>query len=75
MPAHWAHDQSFLPDGPMFRSVWPFSGMPASSRLLLPAYLAPPAIKLRNAALIVVALIRAGMAVYEYIENLRGKDD
>ncbi|MBK7325258.1 MAG: hypothetical protein IPI89_03695 [Propionivibrio sp.] len=75
MPARWEHDQSFLPDGPTFRTLWPFSGMPAISRFLLLAYLAPPVIKLKNAALIAVVLIGAGMAVYEYIENLRGKDD
>lgn len=43
--------------------------------VLLLAFLAPPVIKLKNIALLVVALIGAGMAVYEYIENLRGKDD
>lgn len=39
------------------------------------AFLAPPVIKLQKLALAVVVLIGAGMAVYEFIENIRSKDD
>jgi hypothetical protein len=38
-------------------------------------FLAPPVIKLHKIALIVVALIGAGMAFYEFIEGLRNKDE
>ena len=38
-------------------------------------FLAPPVIKLHKIALIVVALIGAGMAVYEFIEGLRKEDE
>lgn len=37
-------------------------------------FLAPPVIKLHKIALIVIALIGAGMAAYEFYEGLR-KDD
>ncbi|WP_313953007.1 hypothetical protein [Accumulibacter sp.] len=43
--------------------------------VMLIGFLAPPAIKLEKVSLIVVVLIGVGMAVYEYIENLRDKDD
>lgn len=43
--------------------------------VLLLAFLAPPVIKLQKLALAVVVLIGAGMAVYEFIENVRSKDD
>jgi uncharacterized membrane protein len=39
------------------------------------AFLAPPVIKLHKIALIVVALIGAGLATYEFIEELRKDDD
>ncbi len=39
------------------------------------AFLAPPVIKLHQIALIVVALIGAGMATYEFIEGLRNKEE
>ena len=39
------------------------------------AFLAPPAIKLQKFSLIVVVLIGIAMAAYEYVENLRDKDD
>lgn len=38
-------------------------------------FLAPPVIKLHKLALIAVALIGAGMAVYEFFEGLRKDDD
>lgn len=38
------------------------------------SFLAPPVIKLHKIALIVIALIGAGMAAYEFYEGLR-KDD
>jgi hypothetical protein len=38
------------------------------------AFLAIPVIKLHKIPLIVVALIGAGMAIYEFVEGLR-KDD
>ena len=53
-----------------FKSIAGFIGL-----ALLLAFLAPPVIKLKNFALLVVVLIGAGMAVYEYVENLRGKND
>ncbi len=43
--------------------------------LALLAFLAPPIIKLKDAALVIVVLIGAAMAVYEFIETLRSKDD
>jgi uncharacterized membrane protein len=42
--------------------------------LAVVGFLAAPVIKLHKIALIVVALIGAGMAAYEYYEGLR-KDD
>ena len=39
------------------------------------AFLAPPVIKLQKLALAVVVLIGAGMAVYEFVENSRSKDE
>jgi hypothetical protein len=39
------------------------------------AFLAPPVIKLHNLALTVVVLIGAAMAVYEFVENVRNKDE
>lgn len=39
------------------------------------AFLAPPVIKLQKLALAVVVLIGAGMAVYEFVENIRSKDE
>jgi hypothetical protein len=39
------------------------------------AFLAAPVIKLHKLPLILVALIGAGMAVYEFYEGLRSKDD
>lgn len=38
-------------------------------------FLAPPVIKLHKIAMIVVALIGAGMAAYEFYESLRNKDE
>lgn len=38
-------------------------------------FLAPPVIKLHKIALIVIALIGAGMAAYEFYEGLRKDDD
>lgn len=38
-------------------------------------FLAPPVIKLHKIALIVIALIGAGMAAYEFYEGLRKEDD
>jgi uncharacterized membrane protein len=38
-------------------------------------FLAPPVIKLHKIALIVVVLIGAGMAAYEFYESLHSKDD
>ena len=43
--------------------------------LALLVFLAPPVIKLQNLSLAVVVLIGVGMAVYEFLENLRSKDD
>lgn len=43
--------------------------------VMLLAFLAPPVIKLKKLALVVVVLIGAGMAIYEFIENLRSKED
>jgi hypothetical protein len=43
--------------------------------LAVVGFLAPPVIKLHKIALIVVALIGAGMAAYEYYEGLRKNDD
>ena len=43
--------------------------------LLLLVFLLPPVIKLKNIALALVVLIGVGMAVYEFIENLRSPDD
>jgi len=43
--------------------------------LAVVAFLAPPVIKLHKIALIVVALIGAGLATYEFIEGLRKDDD
>jgi hypothetical protein len=39
------------------------------------AFLAPPVIKLQKVALAAVVLIGAGMAIYEFYESLRNKDD
>jgi len=39
------------------------------------AFLAAPVIKLHKIPLIIVALIGAGMAIYEFYEGLRSKDD
>lgn len=39
------------------------------------AFLAPPVIKLHKLAMIVVVLIGAGMAIYEFVETLRNKDE
>jgi hypothetical protein len=38
-------------------------------------FLAAPVVKLHKIALIIVALIGAGMATYEFIEGLGKKDD
>jgi len=38
-------------------------------------FLAPPVIKLHKIALIVVALIGAGMAAYEFFEGLHKEDE
>lgn len=43
--------------------------------MALLAFLAPPVIKLQKLALAVVVLIGAGMAVYEFVENIRSKDE
>lgn len=43
--------------------------------MALLAFLAPPVIKLQKLALAVVVLIGAGMAVYEFVENIRNKDE
>lgn len=43
--------------------------------LALLAFLAPPVIKLKSAALTLVIVVGAAMAAYEYYENIRGKDD
>jgi hypothetical protein len=39
------------------------------------SFLAVPVIKLHKIPLIVVALIGAGMAIYEFIEGQRSKDE
>lgn len=39
------------------------------------AFLAPPVFKLKSVALTLVVLIGAVMAVYEFIEQLRGKEE
>lgn len=43
--------------------------------LLLIGFVVPPVIKLHKIALIIVALIGAGMAAYEFYENLNNKDE
>ncbi|MBU0750957.1 MAG: hypothetical protein KJ787_14765 [Gammaproteobacteria bacterium] len=43
--------------------------------LMLLAFLVPPALKLQKVALIVVILIGAAMAVYEFVETVRNKDE
>lgn len=43
--------------------------------VMLIAFVAPPVIKLQKLALAVVVLIGVAMAVYEYVEHLRSKDD
>ncbi len=43
--------------------------------LLLLGFLLPPIIKLKKIALIIIVLIGIAMAVYEYFEYLRSKDD
>ena len=42
---------------------------------MLVAFLLPPVIKLQKIALVVVVLIGLAMAVYEFYEQLRDKDD
>jgi len=39
------------------------------------AFLAPPVIKLKDPALAIVVLIGIAMAVYEFFEVVRGRDD
>lgn len=39
------------------------------------AFLAPPVLKLKSVPLTVVVLIGAAMAIYEFIEHLRGKEN
>ena len=39
------------------------------------AFLAPPVIKLHNLALTIVVLIGVAMAAYEFIENIRNKEE
>lgn len=43
--------------------------------LLLVAFLLPPIIKLKKAALALVVLLGIAMAAYEFYENLRSKGD
>ncbi|MEW6514600.1 MAG: hypothetical protein AB1443_11435 [Pseudomonadota bacterium] len=43
--------------------------------LLLLAFLLPPIIKLKKIALAMVVLIGIAMALYEYYESLRSKND
>ena len=43
--------------------------------LLVLAFLLPPIIKLKKIALVIIVLIGIAMALYEYYENLRSKDD
>lgn len=43
--------------------------------LLVIGFLLPPIIKLKKIALVGVVLIGIAMAVYEFYENLRSKDD
>lgn len=43
--------------------------------LLLLAFLLPPALKLKSIPLTLVMLVGIGMAVYEYYEYLRHKDE
>jgi hypothetical protein len=42
---------------------------------MLIAFLLPPAVKLHAISLMAVVLIGVGMAVYEFVENIRSKDD
>lgn len=49
------------------------AGLIGLTMLLL--FLAPPVIKLQNFALAVVVLIGVAMAVYEFVEQVRGKED
>jgi len=53
-----------------FKAIAGFIGL-----ITVLGFLAPPVIKLHKIALIVVVLIGAGMAVYEYIESLRKGDE
>ena len=38
------------------------------------AFLTPPIIKMHSVALVVIILIGAGLAIYEFTETLRNKD-
>lgn len=49
------------------------AGLIGLTMLLL--FLAPPVVKLKDFALTVVVLIGVAMAVYEFYEQLRDKDD
>jgi hypothetical protein len=42
---------------------------------LLVAFLAPPAVKLKDVAMIVILLIGVGAAAYSVVEFVREKDD
>ena len=43
--------------------------------VMLLVFLLPPIIKLKKVALIIVVLLGAGMAIYEFYETLKSKDE